>query len=511
VGVILASLSAGSVAAAVGYLNARRSETRALAAQEETAAVNEFLREVLASPRPTESGREVKVVEVLEQAAGVLDQRFEAQPRVRAATRLILGRSYEAMGDPVAAEPLLSTARDEFGRLVGPGAADTIVASAYLGRALADQQRLDEADAILREALVQAQTAGDPEILIEVQRARYLVAFHGEDFEAAERRLQEIFDTIPPDTPDFEPTRKVAELDLVNLLNARGELQRAEALAREVLDWSLGYNGPRHGNTLAARHHLAIALDRQGRYAESGALFVENYETARSWLGIADRYTMNALAGVASNLTLQGRGDEAQDYLELLVDVTHEVYGDEHEITLVAATNLSTQLRENGDFTGAETLLRDTLDRVEATHGPQHRLAHINRFNLAELLFLRGRYADAAAVAETARRSMHATLGEEHLFTLVTDAVLGASLALVGDSGGEELLRATVDRERKVLGPTHPNTLDGRTLLALVVYEKGDRTTALGLLEEVLAESRDVLGADHPQTLKAAELLASWR
>lgn len=509
---VVSSLALGALAAGVAYWNARRSAQRAVAAREEAAAVNDFLRDLLASPQPTQGGREVRVIEVLAQAADALDRRFSGSPRALAATRLLIGHSYETLAEPATAEPLLRRAAAEHEELLGPDADETIVALAILGRALAKLQRVAEAREILERARQRAEARpASREALVEVYRALHFSALHAEELAEAERWIERALGLFAHEESIDDPSRRVAQLDLAALLNLRGAWRHAEEQAREVLEWSQRYNGERHANTLAARHNLALSLDRQGRWVEAEPLFRRNHETARGWLGEADPFTLNALGGIASNLTLQGRGDEAQSHLEVLVDLAHQRYGPDHETSMVASTNLATQLRENGDVSGAETMTRDLVDRISSTLGPRHQLAHINRYNLAEMLFVEARYREAASIARSARAEMAASLGDDHLFTLVTDAVLGASLAHLDDPEGVRLLREVIERESRVLGADHPNTLEARFHLAGVLYREGGRDEAIAILSEVHARRIELLGPKHPQTGEAARLLEAWR
>lgn len=126
------------------------------------------------------------------------------------------------------------------------------------------------------------------------------------------------------------------------------------------------------------------------------------------------------------------------------------------------------------------------------------------------MLFVEGRHREAASVARSARVEMTASLGDDHLFTLVTDAVLGASLAHLGDPQGISLLREAIERESRVLGAEHPNTLEARFHLAGVLHRQGRRDEAIAILSEVHARRLELLGPQHSQTREANRLLEEW-
>ena len=94
----------------IGFVHARRSQRRAENARAQAEAVNAFLRGMLGSASPTAEGVDVRVVDVLDEAAWNLDLEFADRPLDRAAvlhtlgsTNLALGRYDDAYDDLTAA------------------------------------------------------------------------------------------------------------------------------------------------------------------------------------------------------------------------------------------------------------------------------------------------------------------------------------------------------------------------------------------------------------------------
>jgi len=65
----------------------------------------------------------------------------------------------------------------------------------------------------------------------------------------------------------------------------------------------------------------------------------------------------------------------------------------------------------------------------------------------------------------------------------------------------EKLLLETVERQRRVLGADHPDTLYSMHALARVVVSQGRRGEAGAIYRKTLEAQKRVLGADHPDTL----------
>ena len=100
-GAVVLALGAGLVASLVQTNVATRAREDAVAAQAETAAINEFLvNELLASPTPEKSlGEDLRVRDVLEHASRTVELAFPDQPAIEASVRQVLARSYASLGN----------------------------------------------------------------------------------------------------------------------------------------------------------------------------------------------------------------------------------------------------------------------------------------------------------------------------------------------------------------------------------------------------------------------------
>jgi non-specific serine/threonine protein kinase/serine/threonine-protein kinase len=74
---------------------------------------------------------------------------------------------------------------------------------------------------------------------------------------------------------------------------------------------------------------------------------------------------------------------------------------------------------------------------------------------------------------------------------------------------GERLNRETLEIERRILGPEHPETLGVMGSLAITLMDEGHYAEAEKLLRETLDGDRRVLGPAHGGTLYTLETLAN--
>ncbi|HTQ90153.1 MAG TPA: tetratricopeptide repeat protein, partial [Streptosporangiaceae bacterium] len=67
----------------------------------------------------------------------------------------------------------------------------------------------------------------------------------------------------------------------------------------------------------------------------------------------------------------------------------------------------------------------------------------------------------------------------------------------------------TLDRQRRVLGENHPETLACANNLGVDLHALGGLQAARDLHQDILDRRRRILGQDHPDTLASADDLAA--
>ena len=511
-GVIAISLITGTAAATVAYFHARRAEARAAAARQDAETVTEFLYEILASPRPSESGRQVTVVELLERAVGRIDAQFVGQPLVEARILDIVGGTYLSLDQYEAAETLLRRSVKLTQSHLGAEHPQTLRPSLKLAWLFFDRGRFEKASSTVSEVQALAAPLGRAHsVNVEALILEARIASEGMDYSAAEALLEQALAQRSGSDWHDDFDRRLAELNLGQLLVLSGNFEAAESLAEPLLQWAEKMLGERHANTIAARRLLAEALAHQGRLAEAEPLMRHNLATAEGWLGPEDQYAVACISDLSNNLAEQGKIHQATRLSRRALEISEKTLGPNHHNTLVTMGNHANRLRELGQVDEAAALLSETISRLEKEYGSTHHLALMNRYNLAELLHLEGRHSAALDIARPARATMAETLGEHHLFTLVTDSLIGAALTSAGrPNEGEQILQRALASMREFLGPTHPQTLQAQVYLARTLRALGQTEEATTLLSEAVLRLREVLGADHPQTSEAEKELRSY-
>lgn len=228
-----------------------------------------------------------------------------------------------------------------------------------------------------------------------------------------------------------------AQLNLAEIEVCRGELQTAEALCREVLSACHEELGP--GTVLSAKLLLGACLYRRGALAE-----------AKEVIG---QVCFSDLASV-----------DDEDY----------------QIVFASRAHLVHALHGSGELEAAESMQRELLGAMERAFGvrSENRLdVTIARVRLAAILAAAEKLEESAQVMRQALKKRELLLGQlvpGRIEDAHARASLGAMLARCGEAELTEImLRWALGPYIDELGPAHPESLEARKKLAMVLQMCG--------------------------------------
>ena len=402
------------------------------------------------------------------------------------------------------------------------------------GQSVTAEELLDHGTARLGEEL-----AGQPEVRAEVAgvlgtlyRRLGLYDKGRPLLEASHESLARLHGEISP-----EATRAASRL--ASLLYEAGELEQAEAVAREALSASRRLYGDAdtavanalsglaairsargeydeaaelHGQALAIdRAHgtpQAVAADldnlgvvqlRRAELDEAGALMEESLAIRRELHGDDHTSVATGLMNLGTVRMEAGDYDAAVDLFEESLSIRRRLLGEGHPNVAVALDNLGQAQQRRGDLEAAEAAHREALAIRIAAFGEDHPTVAVTQNQLAVVEYFRGDYAGAADRFEKVARILIAQLGEEHPDVLSVLNNLGAARREAGDyAAAEPVLRRVLDIRRRTLGDEHPDVAQSLNNLALVLTARGDYAEAEEKYREAIALWRASLGEDHP-------------
>lgn len=321
-------------------------------------AVADFQRDMLARVDPEVDGREVRLADVLDDAAAALPGALAGLLAAEGGVRAMLGGSYQSLGLVLEAEEQLVHAVRLLTDAHGREHDETLRARGSLASVVADQGRY-------AESLLETE---------EVLRA--WIARHG-------RR---------------HPEALVLELNLAKLYALVDRAEDAERLARENLELRREVFGEDHEEFLNGLSTLGQLFLMQGRFAEAEPLLRQAIEQGRTLQGDHHPRTLQRSAEFASVLIQTQRLAEAEVLLRATIDAARTVFGTEHGETQAMEHNLGALLERRGHVAEAEAQFRKVIEIQGRLLDEAHPDAWTAQSSLAGLLFRQRRFQEAESL-----------------------------------------------------------------------------------------------------------------
>lgn len=214
----------------------------------------------------------------------------------------------------------------------GGSAQDVLATLGCLGNALLYEDKLSEAEAILRYCLAGQRRA------------------HGEDHSFV--------------------ASSYAHLGV--MLLRQGQAVEAESAFTEALTRQRKLLGPEHPDVAYTQYILGRALSAQGRYAEAESHFLEAQAIQKKQLGDGHHHYTLATAGRASNFSQWGRSEEAERLFREAVTAQRAAYPQGHPHLALSLCGLATILARQDRLNEAEDLYREALALQREFLGDAH-------------------------------------------------------------------------------------------------------------------------------------------
>ncbi len=303
-------------------------------------------------------------------------------------------------------------------------------------------------------------------------------------YDEAEPHLRIAMDTQRALLGEAHEASWLSRMNWTDLAHDRGDLDRAERLAAELVESSERLYGAQHDHTLAARLALSEVLGDLGRLDEAEALCREVLKVAPRSAGARSYNAVAALNNLATLLQQQRRYEEAESLLREALAMNVERLGPQHRDTLMIQSNLASVLNRMGRSDEAERGMRETLAVRERLLGSDHPDTLVSLNNYAQLLRRAGRIDESEPLLRRAWAGFRRNLGDEHPFTLVTlYNVIGLSLELGRLDSLDSLTPDLMDFCAAVYGEWHAETADSLTLAGQCLMELGELDRARDALE----------------------------
>jgi tetratricopeptide (TPR) repeat protein len=321
------------MAAIVSTLLAIRATTaERLASQRltESEAVSRRLVAMFGRTVPTLDGRQLKVVDLLDQATRDLDAEFSGASKIKGELLHTLGGTYFGLGLYDRAGELLSRALSVRQATLGPDHPDTLLSMYDLAVIYMKSGRSNEALPIFEEAL-------------KLRKAR-----------------------LGPDHPDTLESM----FGLAWVYQETGRIDEGISMHEKVLRLRTAGLGPDDPDTLHSMKAVADGYWANGRIDEAILLHEETLQLRKAKLGPDNRWTLQSMESLASTYVDTDRLDEAIRLSEEALELSKVRLGPDHpetrELVDIHARALGRKRLQKKEYAMAEPLLREDQTRRKA-------------------------------------------------------------------------------------------------------------------------------------------------
>ena len=346
--VVLAGIAMviGVMGLTIGLKEAVKAKNNALQQAAKVEAINEFLNSMLSSPDPSKDGREVKVIDILENARDKIGESFKNDQEIEASIRFTLGTTYEAIGVYEKSIAELEKALSIQKRSLGTDHPDTLNTMNSLAAVFIRLGKYADAESILQET---------------ISRQKQVLG-----------------------AENHETVTSMHNLGIVYYY--QGKFKEAESIGRETLDIRKRVLGENHPDTIYSLENLAIALSGQGKHKEAENVYNEAKEKSARIFGSNHPSTLRIMHNLACELNHLKKYHESESLFIETLDKQREVFGPDHPDTIITMANLADLLNNMERFHDAEILSKEALEKEKKVFGMDHPLTKFTQEILAKAL-----------------------------------------------------------------------------------------------------------------------------
>jgi len=413
---IALSLVGGLIATSRQAKIAKKQRDRALRETAKAERINQFLQKMLSSADPREQGKDVKVIEVLGEAAQSIENDFSDQPEITADLHSTIGTTYLNLGLLESAEEHLKKALD------------------------------------IRRAHFPRRTV---EVAVSLHNFGKLLQMKG-DLNSAEPLYLESLET-------FRLLRKHGEVakvlgNLGYLLALMGKNREAIDVHTEDLEIRRALFGEDHPEVAKTLGNLATAFSILGERQKTESLHGQALIILRKFHGEGHPDVIMEMARLASAMMWRDKTESEKVYRKVLA-LRRKYLGENHPDVAWTLYNLAFLNAERGDYLKSENLAREVLAMRGKGLTNEHPATSSSFLILGRSLMAQGNPEAAKSALEECLVLRRKTLSENHWLLSTANSFYGECLMLLGETEkGKTLLFESYDILLKKLGAEHDQT-----------------------------------------------------
>jgi serine/threonine protein kinase len=341
-GVAALAVLAGLAASSILYIREQHAARNARREADLSAAVRTYLiNDLLLAASPKRRGYDVRMMDVLTDAAKGLEDRFADYPEIEAEVRMDLATVFNDLGRPDDSLLHATRARDLFHTLTGPDSPRTIQAIIRMAQAHSLRHDAPAALALAQDAAARADRALPAASPVRAWAHGVLGAVLAQGGKATQAIASlntaiSIFDTADASAAEAVAARSW----LASALLQSGDVDRSLAISRDNLARLEQANGPAAPSSLAARNNLVNALLAAQRWPEAAELAAPLPDLLARTLPPGDQSIIFGCLTTAAAMVRADRFPDAERHALRAHQLALAGFDDLHWVTEKAVTTL---------------------------------------------------------------------------------------------------------------------------------------------------------------------------
>ncbi len=387
-------LIAGAIGTSMGMLRAQRETKR-------VTSINEFMADILVSPDPSLGNANVKMAEVLRDAAAEAPQRFHEFPEIEADVSHLLGNAFTRLTKFDDAIPLQRRAYQLRKQLLGNS--HQLTRQAGMGLVSALLNRDSRATIEVANELLYATPRNEWNGKEALELRRLIAASYNRlgEYELAEKQLREVIAIASVSLDSNRDLLSLANVSLAVALeqqaqkgistNPDKDRQEAIELYRNTIETSSQLHGPDHRETLRATLNLVDVLRHAAQFEEAEKLCHHVIKLAPKRHGADHQFCSRPYKDLAFIRFEQQRYDEAADDCITAIEMTRRRLGKDNVEVIAHLCDSLPMLEAGNRFERGEEYVRIVIAKLGNMYG----LADEHRLYLARFLSGQGHTTEA--------------------------------------------------------------------------------------------------------------------
>jgi serine/threonine-protein kinase len=397
---------------------AKRQRDKARQEADKAEHINKFLQKMLSSADPHMGSKDVKVIEVLGEAAKSIESDFADQPEIVADLQTTIGLTYLNLGQIDLAEPHLRSALDARLKIFGRENSESAMSLYSYGQLLQAKGEAAEAENYYRQSLETLHHLfGDENLKVAdvLHALGWTLSVLGRNDETI-RVLHRELEIRRRLTGEDHPDAANAMSELGSILFTVGKKEAAELLVRRALAIMRRFHGDEHPDTARMLVNLFGSIQHKNT-PEAEMLVTEALRIRRKILGNNHPDTAWALYHLSFLKLNQGAIVESEQLSRKILALRGTILMDENILVSNALIILGRSLTAQNRLAEAEKILRECLDLRRRTLPAEHWLLATTKNFLGECLAHAGQTKTGKILLLESYEDLKEKLGAEHDLT----------------------------------------------------------------------------------------------